>query len=303
MTSCIFCDIIAGWAPAHIVYEDEHVCCFLDKYPINPGHVLVVPKVHVPEFTEVAQDSLSAVIRAAQKIARAIEGQLGTDGVTIMQNNGIFKDVDHYHLHVVPRFKGDGFGWVEPDTDASSIDFPSLEKKLRDAVTEREDLTLRTARCVLAPPVSGDRTHVQALYQNDQVRAYLGGPRSAAEAAQAFEGLQANPGHCWTICHQQTGTFMGLISLDLHHDGEDTEISFQLLPEFWGHGFGAEAAREVIRFAFDELKLQRVIAETQSANTASRRLLERLGMGDLKVVERFGAEQWIYSLDRKEWAR
>lgn len=138
MDSCIFCDIIAGKAPAHIIFEDEFVCCFLDKFQIHEGHVLVVPKEHAPEFTDVSPESLSAVILAAQKVTRVLEAQLGSDGITVFQEGGLFKDVEHYHMHIVPRFKGDGFRWVEPDIDRSAIDFASLEEKLRDALTGRE---------------------------------------------------------------------------------------------------------------------------------------------------------------------
>ncbi len=92
-----------------------------------------------------------------------------------------------------------------------------------------------------------------------------------------------------------------MISLDPHHDGEATEISFQILPEFWGEGFGTEAVRTVIRHAFDEKGLDRLLAETQAANTASRRLLTRLGMEEAGRVMRFGAEQIIYSLEKKDF--
>ena len=136
MPTCIFCDIINRKAEGHIIYEDDLVCCFLDKYPINPGHVLVVPKRHAVEFTDVDPASLQAVILAGQKAAKAIESSFGTDGITVMQNNGIFKDVEHYHMHIVPRYKRDGFGWVEPEIDVSSIDFDSLEKKIRGAMEE-----------------------------------------------------------------------------------------------------------------------------------------------------------------------
>ncbi|MFC7365447.1 HIT family protein [Bhargavaea changchunensis] len=136
MPSCIFCDIINRKAEANIVYEDELVCCFLDKFPINPGHILVVPKRHAVEFTEVDPKSLQSVILAAQKAARAIESTLGTDGITVMQNNGAFKDVEHYHMHIVPRYIGDGFGWTEPEIDAATVDFHSLEKKFRGAMAE-----------------------------------------------------------------------------------------------------------------------------------------------------------------------
>ena len=136
MQSCVFCDIINRKAEAHIIFEDDLVCCFLDKFPINPGHVLVVPKRHAAEFTDVDPESLQAVILAAQQAAGAIESTFKTDGITVMQNNGVFKDVEHYHMHIVPRYRGDGFGWTEPETDVSSIDFDSLEIKIREAMAE-----------------------------------------------------------------------------------------------------------------------------------------------------------------------
>lgn len=125
--SCIFCDIINKREKAYIVYEDEHVCCFLDKDPINKGHVLVVPKEHYSEFTEVQPEYLEKIIVISQKIALALEELLNTDGITIMQNNGVFKDVDHYHMHIVPRFLNDGFLWVEPDINIHEEEFHELQ--------------------------------------------------------------------------------------------------------------------------------------------------------------------------------
>jgi histidine triad (HIT) family protein len=95
-----------------------------------------VPKRHAVEFTDVDLESLKAVILAAQKAARAIESTFGTDGITVMQNNGAFKDVEHYHMHIVPRYIGDGFGWTEPEIDLASVDFHSLDKKIRGAMAE-----------------------------------------------------------------------------------------------------------------------------------------------------------------------
>lgn len=131
MTACIFCNIIAKKEEGFIIYEDDLVCCFLDKYPINKGHILVVPNKHYREFTDVDKESLTQVILIAQKIAAALEELLNTDGITIMQNNGIFKDVDHYHMHIVPRYENDGFAWVEPDVEVSREQFISLTASLR----------------------------------------------------------------------------------------------------------------------------------------------------------------------------
>ncbi|MEC2056038.1 HIT family protein [Peribacillus psychrosaccharolyticus] len=130
MPKCIFCQIVSKEMDAYIVYENELVCCFLDRDPINKGHVLVVPKKHYQEFSEVDRESLVEVIMVAQRAARALESILNTDGLTIMQNNGIFKDVEHYHMHIVPRFKDDGFSWVEPEISMNGDDFMNIQASL-----------------------------------------------------------------------------------------------------------------------------------------------------------------------------
>lgn len=74
-----------------------------------------MPKKHYEEYSEVPDEVLAEVMRVAKKCAIIMEKMLKTDGITFMQNNGIFKDINHYHLHLIPRFKDDGFGWLEPD--------------------------------------------------------------------------------------------------------------------------------------------------------------------------------------------
>lgn len=134
MANCIFCNIISKIEKAYIVYEDEYVCCFLDKYPICKGHVLVVPKKHYEEFSDVDQESLSKVLHAAQQVTIALEKLLHTDGITVMQNNGIFKDVDHYHMHIVPWYKNDGFSWIEPNNEVTENDFVLLNDQLKSVL-------------------------------------------------------------------------------------------------------------------------------------------------------------------------
>jgi [ribosomal protein S5]-alanine N-acetyltransferase len=162
-------------------------------------------------------------------------------------------------------------------------------------------MRLQTERCVLEPPDAGDLDDVQLLYGNEKVRAFLGGTRTGAEVQRAFVDMLKNPESCWVIRQQGGGAFIGTISLNTHHDGEDLEISYQLMPEFWARGFGIEAVKEVIRHAFHDLAQERLLAETQAANTASRRLLERIGMKEERRVERFGEEQVIYSLSQESF--
>ncbi|PAV27965.1 HIT family protein [Virgibacillus profundi] len=128
--ACIFCEIVSKKASAYTIYENDLVCCFLDKYPINTGHVLVIPKKHYQELTDVDQESLSQVILVSQKVAKALEEILNTDGITIMQNNGKFKDVEHYHMHIIPRFLNDGFSWIEPDVNVIEDEFVHLSSSL-----------------------------------------------------------------------------------------------------------------------------------------------------------------------------
>ena len=113
--TCIFCSIIQKDIPSHILYEDEKVICILDKYPISIGHFLVIPKNHSEEFYDVEDETLARVMKVAKNIGYKVAQLYNADGMTFMQNNGVFKDVPHYHLHGFPRFKNDGFKWIEPN--------------------------------------------------------------------------------------------------------------------------------------------------------------------------------------------
>src|SRR3970040_1415467 len=79
--SCIFCAIVAGRAPAHRVYEDEHTLAFMDIFPVTDGHTLVIPKPHFENVYECDEASLAAVARASHRVAAAIRGELAPGGL------------------------------------------------------------------------------------------------------------------------------------------------------------------------------------------------------------------------------
>lgn len=109
MCECIFCQkekIATGF-----VYEDDLVMAFMDMDPINEGHVLLVPKLHYLDADEMPDELLAHLMIVSKKILVAIKKVYNPDGYSIMQNGGEFNDVGHYHLHIFPRYKGDGFGW------------------------------------------------------------------------------------------------------------------------------------------------------------------------------------------------
>lgn len=107
---CIFCKIVQGDVPSSRVYEDEQTLAFLDIHPVNPGHTLVIPKRHALNVFEIGSDDWMAVARTIHRVAPALEQALGADGVNLVMNNreNAGQVVGHAHMHVIPRFTGDG---------------------------------------------------------------------------------------------------------------------------------------------------------------------------------------------------
>ena len=110
MTDCIFCKIVRKEIPAAFVYENHETFAFMDIKPTNPGHVLVVPKEHHADFASTPPDQLGDIAAVAQRVGKAAMAELGAPGFNIAVNNGRAAGqlVDHMHLHVIPRYEGDG---------------------------------------------------------------------------------------------------------------------------------------------------------------------------------------------------
>ena len=108
---CIFCNIIAGKLPAHVVYDDEDIIAFLDIRPINPGHTLVIPKAHVASLGQLKAPLNGQLFQVAGKIAAALRTSgIRVEGINVWLADGkaAFQEVPHIHIHVIPRFSGDG---------------------------------------------------------------------------------------------------------------------------------------------------------------------------------------------------
>ena len=111
-TDCVFCQIAAGTAPASIVDEDELTIAFLDTQPINPGHLLVVPKHHAPGLAELPDADAARMFAAGVRLAAALRASdLPCDGLNLFLADGAAagQEVFHVHLHVFPRTAGDAF--------------------------------------------------------------------------------------------------------------------------------------------------------------------------------------------------
>jgi histidine triad (HIT) family protein len=113
MSDCIFCAIAAGDAEASVVGESERAIAFLDIQPVTPGHTLVVARTHAPRLADLAAEDGCELVRLGQRVVAALyASELRSEGVNLFVADGeaAGQDVFHAHLHVLPRFAGDGFG-------------------------------------------------------------------------------------------------------------------------------------------------------------------------------------------------
>ncbi len=137
---CIFCRIASGELPASVVYEDERTIVFLDIQPINPGHVLVVPKTHAESLADLSPEDAGQMMRVGQMMDQALrQSQLHCEGVNLFLADGkaAGQEVGHVHLHVFPRFEGDDFSLNLESFDRSTPGREQLNetaKKLKQAV-------------------------------------------------------------------------------------------------------------------------------------------------------------------------
>jgi len=120
---CIFCKIVQGEIPCHKVYEDDLLLVFLDINPFTYGHMLIIPKRHAADLSELNEAELVAILPLSQRLAADVRQKLGASGVNILQNNG--KDagqvVFHYHMHLIPRFAGEKNNWQMAETNHEEL--------------------------------------------------------------------------------------------------------------------------------------------------------------------------------------
>jgi len=155
-----------------------------------------------------------------------------------------------------------------------------------------------TENCKIQSVKPNDIEDVYSLYCNEDVRAFLGGIPDKSYIYASFDSmLQAPyPNSYFCISLKNKNEFIGLVSIDAYHEKSTYELSYQFLPQYWGKGYAFEVLLAVIRYGFDSLNLSKIVAETQTANIASCRVLEKLGMQKITVIERFGHEQAVYQL-------
>jgi diadenosine tetraphosphate (Ap4A) HIT family hydrolase len=140
---CVFCDILAGDAEASFVYRAETIAAFMTLGAVNPGHVLIVPIRHAAHLADLDPALGAEMFKVAMEIAAAVRSSgLRCEGVNLLLNDGraAFQSVFHTHLHVFPRYRGDGFGLIMPPHFSPRRTRPELDEaaaRIRTALESR----------------------------------------------------------------------------------------------------------------------------------------------------------------------
>src|SRR5687767_752632 len=139
---CIFCAIVARQAEASMVYEDETVVVFMDLNPVTPGHLLVVPRTHAAGLEDLDGATGAHAWSVGHNMARALRrSNMGCEGINVLLCDGevAFQTVFHFHLHVIPRYAGDGWN-LPPDLEEKERERSLLDN---DAQAVKDAIALR----------------------------------------------------------------------------------------------------------------------------------------------------------------
>jgi histidine triad (HIT) family protein len=169
---CTFCDLVSGAGEVSACYEDADAVAFMDIQPVNPGHVLVVPREHHESLFDVPRELGVHLFAVTMRVAAAVKRVTQCEGLNIIVNSGAAAGQDelHYHVHIIPRRKGDGFDVPLPFEGSEMPD-----RTLLDATAARISAALRD-------PMRHDRTHDQRSSDADRQTPGRMAPTGRAES-------------------------------------------------------------------------------------------------------------------------
>lgn len=136
---CVFCNVIQGKEVAYLVYEDKHFISILDKRPLFYGHCLVMPREHIQTFYDLPEDLIKPQFALVQRLGKAIEQAMSSEGSFIAMNNNVSQSVPHFHIHIVPRNQKDGLrGFFWPRQKYSDNEqIVELKERIITAIANR----------------------------------------------------------------------------------------------------------------------------------------------------------------------
>jgi RimJ/RimL family protein N-acetyltransferase/diadenosine tetraphosphate (Ap4A) HIT family hydrolase len=322
MNECVFCGILSAKQPASFIYRDDVCAAFMDIEPINHGHLLVIPNQHATYLADLDQDIGAHLFRIAQHLASALRASgVRCEGVNLFLADGkaAGQEVFHTHLHVFPRYKGDGFGLRfgpnyhnRPDR----LELEQLAKKIRTAgdsndndQPRKEQPSITTERLILRPFTLADAPDVQCL----------AGDRAVADTTQAIpHPYEDGMAEVWISTHQPrfekgelavfaitlktNGSLIGTVGLTINPVHSRAELGYWVGKAYWKRGYCTEAAVAVVRYGFDVLGLNRIYAHHLSRNPASGRVMAKIGMQHEGTLRK-NVIKWGVFEDVETWGR
>ena len=140
--NCIFCRIIKKDIPNAIIYENDKFLAFMDKYPINHGHTLIVPKQHYDNILEMPAEIVGEMFALIPSLAKAITSVIESDGFNINQNNGKSANqiVPHVHVHIVPRYSAEKVKGQWPTRKIAKMqELQDLARKITESLAHQHE--------------------------------------------------------------------------------------------------------------------------------------------------------------------
>jgi histidine triad (HIT) family protein len=143
--SCLFCSIMNNKIPAVIIYEDENFVALMDKYPINHGHSLVIPRSHHESLLSMTPSEVGKLYSMVSTVSKAVISAVHADGFSIGQNNGRAANqiIPHVHVHIIPRYAGDSREGKWPSrTIGTTQELTITSQKIRSVLLAHSDIRL-----------------------------------------------------------------------------------------------------------------------------------------------------------------
>jgi diadenosine tetraphosphate (Ap4A) HIT family hydrolase/RimJ/RimL family protein N-acetyltransferase len=297
--NCVFCRIIKRELPASFIYEDDKAAAFLDIHPINEGHVLIVPKRHEAQFGNLTEDEAAYLFKIGRRVLKAIqESGIKCEGANLFLSDGTVagQEVMHSHLHIAPRYKGDGqrvgFSHSDPEQyPRTRLDQIALKIAGRIPKSDEQETvdqpTLETTRLILEPYRDSDLPDILAYASHPEVPKYVpweahktieDSQKFLAFVRQSTRAVRGKLFFVFAIRYKASGRVIG--SIDFKNVNQFTgQIDYALGYENWGKGIMSEAAQAISDWGFSTLpEMVRLQAFCVSENIGSSRVMEKIGM-------------------------
>lgn len=134
--NCLFCSIATGKMASETVFENNEFRVILDKFPAAKGHTLIMPKEHIENIYDLDAETASKLFALATVVARALKQVLKCDGMNLLQNNGVLagQTVNHFHLHLIPRYEGDELSFKWKTQSFSMDEFQEIARRIHKEI-------------------------------------------------------------------------------------------------------------------------------------------------------------------------